>query len=127
MSIKDYDIIFRHFDCANMELLEHNFSNLIKEFDSPMVFINCSYPRTADWEKSSFSEVTINSFRENVDIHMNSYAWLARLAAEVMLEAGNGGSIVQLGSIYGVLGQDLSVYEGTDMNENMTYAAIKGG
>ena len=77
MSIKDYDIIFRHFDCANMELLEHNFSNLIKEFDSPTVFINCSYPRTADWDKSSFSEITINSFRKNVDIHMNSYPWLA--------------------------------------------------
>ena len=37
------------------------------------------------------------------------------------------GSIIQLGSIYGILGQDLSVYEGTAMHENMTYAAIKGG
>jgi NAD(P)-dependent dehydrogenase (short-subunit alcohol dehydrogenase family) len=127
MSLKDFDIIFRHFDCANMELLEHNFSNLIKEFDSPTVFINCSYPRTADWDKSSFSEITINSFRKNVDIHMNSYAWLARLAAEVMVKAGTDGSIIQLGSIYGVLAQDLSVYEGTEMHENMSYAVIKGG
>ena len=127
MSLKDYDLIFRSFDCANLKLLENNFSRLIKEFNSPTVFINCSYPRTADWDKSSFSEVTINSFRENVDIHMNSYAWIARLAAEVMVKAGNGGSIVQLGSIYGVLAQDLSVYEGTEMHENMTYAVIKGG
>ena len=58
---------------------------------------------------------------------MNSYAWLARKLAEAMAKAGNGGSIVQLGSIYGIVGQDLTVYEGTDMHENMTYSAIKGG
>ena len=127
MSVKEYDLIFHPFDCANIELLENNFSNLIQEFGSPTIFINCSYPRTEDWGKSSFSEVTINSFRENVDIHMNSYAWLARLAAEAMVKARNGGSIVQLGSIYGVLAQDLSVYEGTEMHENMSYAVIKGG
>ena len=44
-----------------------------------------------------------------------------------MSENPNGGSIIQFGSTYGVLGQDLTVYKGTDMSENMTYAAIKGG
>ena len=58
---------------------------------------------------------------------MNSYAWLARLVAEAMVQAGNGGSIIQLGSIYGVAAQDLTVYEDTDMHENMTYTAINGG
>ena len=58
---------------------------------------------------------------------MNSYAWLARLAAESMKAEGRNGSIIQLGSIYGILGQDLTVYEGTKMHENMTYTAIKGG
>jgi len=58
---------------------------------------------------------------------MNSYAWLARLAAEAMVSNGQGGSIIQLGSTYGIVGQDLTVYEGTKMHENMTYAEIKGG
>ena len=58
---------------------------------------------------------------------MNSVTWLARLAAEAMVKNKKSGSIIQLGSIYGVVGQDLTVYEGTDMNENMTYSAIKGG
>lgn len=71
--------------------------------------------------------MTLKSFRENVDMHMNSYAWLARLAAESMKAEGRSGSIIQLGSIYGILGQDLTVYEGNEMDENMTYAAIKGG
>ena len=58
---------------------------------------------------------------------MNSYAWLARLAAEAMVKAGNDGSINQLGSIYGLLAQDLSIYNNTKMHENMIYATIKGG
>ena len=37
------------------------------------------------------------------------------------------GSIVNMNSIYGLLGQDLSVYEKTSMTENMVYSIIKGG
>ena len=58
---------------------------------------------------------------------MNSYAWLMRIVAESIAKYGKGGSIIQLGSTYGIVGQDLTIYEGTDMSENMTYAAIKGG
>ena len=122
-----YAAHFRPFDCGDLQSLESNFSRLLDEFGAPDVFINCSYPRTDGWGKSSFREVTLKSFRENVDMQMNSYAWLARLAAESIKAEGRSGSIIQLGSIYGILGQDLTVYEGTDMHENMTYAAIKGG
>ena len=37
------------------------------------------------------------------------------------------GSIIQLSSIYGVVAQDLTIYKGTNMRENMTYSVIKGG
>jgi NAD(P)-dependent dehydrogenase (short-subunit alcohol dehydrogenase family) len=121
------DLTFQYFDCADIEHIEKNFSALLQKFGCPAVFINCSYPRTEDWSGNSFRDITLESFRKNVDIHMNSYAWLARLAAEAMVLEGKDGSIIQLGSIYGVVGQDLAVYEGTDMHENMTYAVIKGG
>ena len=124
---KGYTASYRYFDCANVEELDKNFSAILDKFDCPDVFINCSYPRTEDWGASSFKDITLDSFRKNVDIHMNSYAWLARLAAEAMVKQGNGGSIIQLGSMYGVVGQDLTLYEGIKMQENMTYAAIKGG
>ena len=124
---KGFDVTFRSFDCANLEQIDNDFSNRLKEDGSPDVFINCSYPRTDDFGNSSFSNITFKSFRENVDVHMNSYSWLARLAAEAMVNKGNGGSLIQFGSTYGIVGQDLTVYKGTDMEENMTYASIKGG
>ena len=127
LSATGLKVSFRVFDCADLKNLELNFSNLMNEFGSPDIFINCSYPRTDDWGNNSFREATLESFRENVDMHMNSHAWLARLAAESMKAEGRSGSIIQLGSTYGILGQDLTVYEGTEMHENMTYAAIKGG
>lgn len=120
-------LTFRLFDCANMANIDDSFDQVLQDFNSPDVFINCSYPRTADWDNASFKDVSLESFRKNVDIHMNSYGWLAKLAAESMAKADRGGSIIQLGSTYGIVGQDLTVYENTDMHENMIYAAIKGG
>jgi len=127
MCEKGYDVTLTSFDCTDMQEMDNNFSLIIQEFGSPDIFINCSYPRTEDWAKSSFKDITLKSFQRNVDIHMNSYAWLARLAAESMVQDKKNGSIIQLSSIYGTVGQDLSIYEGLDIQENMTYAAIKGG
>ena len=127
MREKGYDLTFSFFDCVDMENLDEQFAVITNRLKRLDIFINCSYPRTKDWSKSSFKDITLNSFRENIDIHLNSYSWLAKLAAEAMVSNGNGGSIIQLASIYGVVGQDLTVYEGTDMHENMTYAVIKGG
>ena len=44
-----------------------------------------------------------------------------------MVTNNKKGSIIQLGSIYGILGQDNTIYKNTNMHENMTYATIKGG
>jgi NAD(P)-dependent dehydrogenase (short-subunit alcohol dehydrogenase family) len=127
MNKKGYDVLFNYFDCADMEKLDNNLSALLNKNSCPDIFINCSYPKTLDWEKNTFRDVTFSSFTDNVNIQMNSHAWLSRLVAEAMTERGTNGSIIQLGSTYGIVGQDLTVYEGTEMNENMTYAAIKGG
>ncbi len=122
-----YKASYEKFDCSDLENMDTNFSALLDKYGPFEIFVNCYYPRTEDWAQNSFSNISLKSYRKNVDIHMNSYAWLAKLAADSMKLKGKGGSIIQLGSIYGVVGQDLTIYENTDMTENMTYAAIKGG
>ena len=58
---------------------------------------------------------------------MNSYAWLSKIVADEMLKNKIKGSIINLNSIYGLVGQDLNIYQKTSMKENMPYSMIKGG
>ena len=124
---KGYNLKYKYFNCEKVSNLNKDFSKILNQFKTPDIFINCSYPRTKDWNRNSFKAINLKSFQKNIDIHMNSFAWLARLSAESMLENNIGGSIIQLSSIYGIVGQDLTVYRGTNMQENMTYSLIKGG
>lgn len=122
-----YDLKYLFFDCAKTDKLEHNFSRVINKHKNLDIFINCSYPTTKDWSKNSFKQITFKSFKKNIDIHLNSYAWLSKLAAEIMSKRDRGGCIIQMGSIYGMIGQDANIYRNTRISENMTYSAIKGG
>ncbi len=119
-------IKFRYFDCKNSEY-DNDFKSIIDEFGVPNVFINCSYPMTEDWKNASFQKIKKSTLEENINIHLNTYAYLAKLVADEMKKKKISGSVIQFGSIYGILGQDLSVYENTNMRENMIYSIIKGG
>ena len=121
------NVKYEKFDCSKLNNLEKNFNRIILKFGCPDVFINCSYPRTKDWGKSSFNKITLKRMTKNIEIHMNSYAWLAKIVAERMVKNNIKGNIINLNSIYGLLGQDLSIYEKTSIKENMSYSLIKGG
>ena len=89
--------------------------------------INASYPRTKNWKKNTFEQLTINDYEANIKIHLNSYIWISKLIANNMVKKKIKGSIINLSSMYGLVGQDLSIYKGTKMRENVTYSVIKGG
>tara|TARA_Y100000590_G_scaffold468161_1_gene649791 strand:- start:589 stop:1374 length:786 start_codon:yes stop_codon:yes gene_type:complete len=118
---------YEKFDCSNLKTLEKNFNKIINKHGCPDVFINCSYPRTKDWDQCSFKKITLKRMTKNIEIHMNSYAWLSKIIAEKMVKNNISGNIINLNSIYGLLGQDLNVYEKTKMKENVAYSLIKGG
>ena len=127
LSDRKFDVYFHNFDVTDINFLEVNLQELIDQYGTPDIFINCSYPRTSDWIKNTFSEASYNSYSNNIKIHLNSYVWLARNIAESMVSSSIPGSIIQLSSIYGIVGQDLGVYNRTGMKENMTYSVIKSG
>jgi|TARA_B110001452_G_C15206199_1_gene418445 NAD(P)-dependent dehydrogenase (short-subunit alcohol dehydrogenase family) len=115
------------FDCSDSKNLKDNYLSIIKKFGTPKILINCSYPKTSDWNKNTFSELNEESFHKNLKSHLNSYILLSRITANIMKVKKIKGSIVLLGSIYGVLGQDLSIYKKTNIKENIAYSVIKGG
>jgi NAD(P)-dependent dehydrogenase (short-subunit alcohol dehydrogenase family) len=87
--------------------------------------VNNAYPRTNDWG-NAFEDVTADSWKKNVDMQMNSVFYFCQQVLEVMKEQKQG-AIVNISSIYGLVGPDFTIYEGTDMTMPAAYAAIKGG
>ena len=59
--------------------------------------VNCHYPRSKDWG-NKLESVELDSWRENVDQHLNSYFLLCKEIGESMV-ANKTGSIVNFSSI----------------------------
>ena len=114
-----------NFNCADEKNVKTFFSNYIKKNKCPNVFINASYPISKDWKKNTFKEVNYKSYKKNIEIHLNSYIWIAKCIADQMKQNKIYGSIIQLNSIYGLLAQDDNLYKNTNLSENMTYGIIK--
>jgi len=120
-------IKFEKLNVAKLNESENKLNKLILKYGVPNIFVNCSYPYSKTWSKCSFSKITLKSIKENIDLHLVSYLWFARLIAERMKKEKIAGSLIQFGSIYGAVGQNLSIYKGTKLTENLPYSAIKGG
>lgn len=87
--------------------------------------VNSAYPRTQD-RRSRFEEMSPDSWRTNVDWQMNSYFVFCQKALIKMKEQGYG-AIVNIGSIYGVVGNDFTLYEAYGGTSSPSYSAVKGG
>ena len=86
--------------------------------------VNNAYPRTKDWG-TKFEEITYTSWQTNVDIQMNTtFLFIQKIMPELIKSKG---SIVNMTSIYGVVGNDMTLYDGTNLGTAAPYSAIKGG
>lgn len=119
--------INEYMDLSKISNLEKNFLKVIQKYGVADIFINASYPKTKDWKKNSFEKIKLKSFEANMKSHLNSYIWCSKIMAENMVKNKVKGSIINLSSIYGLVGQDLEIYKGTKMEENLSYSVIKGG
>ena len=61
-----------------------------------------------------------------MDMQMNSVFVFCQKALEIMVKQQSG-SIVNIGSIYGVVGNNFTIYEGYSGTSPAAYSAIKGG
>ena len=87
--------------------------------------VNSAYPRNAQYGKGFF-DVEYDDFCENLNLNLASTFLVSQSFAKYF-KARQTGSIVSLGSIYGVNAPDFGIYEGTPMTMPVEYAAIKSG
>ena len=88
--------------------------------------INCAYPHTKDWGRYKFEDNPFRHWEENVRMQLNPVFYLDQQVALVM-ERQKSGSIVNFGSIYGIVGNDFTIYEDYNGSSPVEYCAVKGG
>lgn len=124
----EFEHINLHFyscDILNESELVMTFENILKSFKTIDGLINNAYPRTKDWGLK-FEDIPFESLNKNLSMQTTSHFKLCQLAAEVM-KIQKYGSIINIGSIYGIVGPDFNVYNNTEMTMPAAYSIIKGG
>ncbi len=112
-------------DVTSVDSIKQAVNQIHDEFGRIDGLVNAAYPRTKDWGKK-FEDIEPSSWNENVNLQMNSVFLVCQQVLSIMKKQKKG-SIVNLASIYGSVGPDFSVYEGTEMTMPAAYSAIKGG
>lgn len=73
-----------------------------------------------------FAQQRSETWRAALEVNLTAPFVLTQACTEALAASGHG-SIINVGSIYGVVGPDLGLYEGTPMGSPAAYAASKGG
>lgn len=112
-------------DMTNINSIKLSIKSIIKREKKIDIWVNCAYPRTPDWS-SKFEDIKYESWKKNVDMHLNGYFLCCQQIGKQMKKQKKG-SIINFGSTYGIVGPTFSIYEGSNMTMPAAYAAIKGG
>ena len=112
-----------------IDICDEKIENIINDLvDKKYHFlVNCTYPKSSDWIKNNIKDIKKSSFNDNILKNINSYIWITKIFCDRLLKYKEPGSIVLLNSIYGILGQNINLYEKTNMKENLSYSVYKGG
>lgn len=116
---------FMKIDITSRESIKSVIKDILEKYDKIDSWNNLAYPRTKDFG-ASFEDITDESWDANISMHLSGYFKCSQEILEVMKKQ-RFGSLVNYGSIYGVLGPNFNIYEGTGMDNAAEYAAIKGG
>lgn len=112
-------------DITNQESVDNSLNLIINKYEKIDGLVNNAYPRTQDWG-NKFEDIKLDSWKKNIDWQLNSYFYMSQQVAMQMAKQKSG-SIINIASIYGLIGPDFTVYDGTNMTMPAGYAAIKGG
>ena len=114
-----------HCDITSPDSVKELVTGVMERYNRVDGLVNNAYPRTRDWGVR-FEDVPYDSWQKNVDMQMNSVFLLCQTVLKYMKVQGSG-RIVNIGSIYGVVGNDFTIYEGYGGTSPAAYCAIKGG
>ena len=105
-------------------------NRVVETFGRMDILVNCAAlvgtSELKGWA-TSFDQQRSDTWRKALEVNLTAPFVLIQQCLEPLAESGKG-SIINISSIYGLVGPDVSLYEGTDMaGVPAAYAASKGG
>ena len=100
-----------------------------REFGRLDILVNCAAMHgSMDLEgwASPFEEQSVELWREALEVNLTAPFVLIQACCERLVASGHG-SIINVGSIYGMVGPDWRMYADTPMGNPAAYGASKGG
>lgn len=105
------------------------FDSVVREFGRLDILINnaafVGSSSLGGWV-TSFECQEVATWRRALEVNLTAAFHLSQTCAPLLRVSGEG-CIINVGSIYGMVGPDLGLYEGTSMGSPAAYAASKGG
>lgn len=116
-------------DLSQNEEIRQLPEKVLRKFDRIDILVNCAAlvgtSQLEGWV-TSFAEQTAEAWDKAMQINLTAPFLLSQVCTPA-LEASGHGSIINIGSTYGLVGPDMRLYEGTTMGNPAAYAASKGG
>lgn len=114
---KENNFFFYCSNLKNEKIMKELVKKIIKKFKKIDVLINNAHSfsnnRKNFFEK--FENYKLDTWRQIMEINVNSTFLITQIVSRHMMKK-KGGSIIQMGSIQGILGNDGRIYKGSKLN-----------
>lgn len=125
--------IFIECDVSNSESVKMSVEKIIQRFSRIDILLNNAATKTKDVQAffKNFSEYSLDVWREIMSINLDGMFLMAQAVGRQM-QLQHSGVIIQIASIYSVLGPDQRIYQGSDylggeINTPAVYTTSKAG
>ncbi len=112
-------------DITNTTEVKSAINKIEKNFGTIDGLVNAAYPKNKNYG-NHFYHVQLDDFNDNLNLHMGGYFLICQKFSELM-KKNNGGVIINIASIYGIIAPKFNIYSGTKMTMPVEYAIIKSG
>jgi NAD(P)-dependent dehydrogenase (short-subunit alcohol dehydrogenase family) len=121
---RGYDAHGMQFDLEDISSIDALHDQLLKQFGRLNILVNSALAR--DGHKGGLPDQTPETWQHCAAGDLSGLFRLCQRGVETMARQRRG-SIINISSIYGVVSNDPTIYEGTDMVQPPTYNFVKAG
>ena len=115
-----------HQDVGNIKDTKKFVQTVWDKYGSFDAWINCAFPKMNGFA-FKVNDFEDSHWHENVHAHLDSYCLLSLRVCEMFKFKKVSGTVLNVASIFGIVGQNFGIYEELERKPAIPYAAIKSG